>query len=424
MIIEDEYLFRDRIIVNYDGAFEYKINQLLIRQVSKMDYTQSKLSFRILKVLKYLRLYGFKRTLNKVRSAYHMKKEYAVLPVIDKTNVAGHVGILGCGNFSYSTIAHYLKKNYGYVIHGVMDLNLARAASLCEAYGANYYTDDAEKVISDDAINLVYIASNHASHAEYAIRALKNNKSVHIEKPPVVSDDQLFRLCYAMEHSKGSVGLGYNRPQSSLGQKVQKAIDSQSGPMMINWFIAAHELEDEHWYFAPEEGGRVLGNLCHWIDYTLSLIPEGSRFPVKITPATSNKFKSDFVISYEFADGSLAVLTMSSKGHTFEGVSERLSIHRGNVLISLMDFEKLTIKNLNKVKVINPIYRDHGHESAITRSYQNLQNMGGYTVKELWESGNLMLRTKEAVETESSIVAYGYDNNLNAPKANSKEVYS
>lgn len=381
-----------------------------------MDYTQSKLGFRILKVVKYLKIYGFSRTLNKVKAAYHMKKQYTELPVLKKKSIKGGVGILGSGNFAFSTIGHYLKKNYGNVITGTMDVNIHRAASLSERFGGNYYTQDADKIITDEEIDIVYIASNHASHAEYAIKALRQNKSVHIEKPPVVSDDQLKRLCDVMKSSKGKVGLGYNRPQSPLGKLVQKSVDSESGPMMINWFIAAHELEDEHWYFKPEEGGRVLGNLCHWIDYTLSLVPEKQRFPVKIIPSTSQKYKSDFVISFEFADGSLAVLTMSSKGHTFEGVSERLSIHRGNVLISLMDFETLTIKNLNSVKNYKPMHRDHGHEGAITRSYENVRKGYGVSVQQLWESANLMLRTKEAVETESIVFANSYESTFSTNK--------
>lgn len=376
-----------------------------------MDYTQSSLWFRVLKVLRYVRIYGLKRTLNKVRSAYHMKRTFQELPKLSSSNDKAHVGIIGCGNFGYSTIAYYLKKNFGDVIRGAMDVDLNKAASLGSSFNAHYYTNDAAKIINDDSIDTIYIASNHASHAEYAIQALNNNKNVHIEKPPVVSDDQLKRLCEAMRSSTGNVGLGYNRPQSPLGRKVQASLSKQTGPMMINWFIAAHELEDDHWYFSEEEGGRVLGNLCHWIDYTLSLIPREERFPVKITPATSNKFKSDFVVSYEFTDGSLAVLTMSSKGHTFEGVSERLSVHRGNVLVSLMDFEKLVVKDLHKVEKSTPLFRDHGHEGAITRSYRAPSDNSGCLVKDVWESANLMLRTKEAVETESVVIAYAYDEN-------------
>ncbi|PHR52755.1 MAG: hypothetical protein COA47_17590, partial [Robiginitomaculum sp.] len=186
-----------------------------------MDYTKSPLKFRLLKVWKYLWLFGFTRTLNKVKAAYHMKKKFDQLPTINGGNRKGHVGIIGSGNFSFSTIAFYLRKNYGSVVSGVMDVNINRAASLCESYKGNYYTDNARTILEDENIDLVYIASNHATHAEYAIEALNNNKSVHIEKPPVVSDDQLSRLCDAMKTSKGSVGLGYNRPQSPLGQKVQ-----------------------------------------------------------------------------------------------------------------------------------------------------------------------------------------------------------
>jgi len=43
--------------------------------------------------------------------------------------------------------------------------------------------DGRGKVIQDPAIDLVYVASNHASHADYAIAALEAGKSVHIEKP-------------------------------------------------------------------------------------------------------------------------------------------------------------------------------------------------------------------------------------------------
>lgn len=378
-----------------------------------IDYTKSPLKFRILKVLKYVRLFGITRTLNKVRAAYHMKKTYVSLPEIKTHKPEAHVGLIGCGNFAYSTIAYYLRKNFGRVICGTMDLDLNKAASLCERHGGNYYTDDANKIISDENIDLVYIASNHATHAEFAICALNAGKSVHIEKPPVVNEDQLQRLCNAIRASGGTVGLGYNRPQSPIGRKIQAAIDSQSGPMMINWFIAAHELEDSHWYFSPAEGGRVLGNLCHWIDYTLSLVPENSRFPVTIIPASSSKSQSDFVVSYEFADGSLAVITMSSKGHTFEGVAERLNVHRGNVLLAMSDFQALTIKTDHRSRDHSGFYRDHGHEGAITRSYKmradrldadSRESM----IKDIWESANLMLRTKDAIENGKKITAYGY----------------
>ena len=47
-------------------------------------------------------------------------------------------------------------------------------------------------------ITTVFIASNHSSHAEYAVSCIEAGKDVHIEKPHVVSKQQLDFLCEAM----------------------------------------------------------------------------------------------------------------------------------------------------------------------------------------------------------------------------------
>ncbi|MAE94843.1 MAG: hypothetical protein CL910_09300 [Deltaproteobacteria bacterium] len=126
-----------------------------------MDYTREPLLFRFLKVARYARLYGPSRTLVKIRGQYHTKRNFAELPEPRPTAGSGqHVGILGCGNFAYSVIAYYLRKNHGNVIRAAMDTHIERAASLFQAYGMSYYTDDASKVIADPEIDLIYVASN------------------------------------------------------------------------------------------------------------------------------------------------------------------------------------------------------------------------------------------------------------------------
>lgn len=377
-----------------------------------MDYTKQSLKFKIKKTLRYIRLYGFRRTLTKVKGQYHMKKKYATLPSIpDASDKGGHVGLIGCGNFAFSNIAYYLKKNYGQVIRGCMDIDINKAASLFEEYGLRYYTDDAEKIISDPDIDLVYIASNHASHAEYAIEALKAGKSVHIEKPHVVREDQIERLCLAISESKGKVGLGFNRPNSRIGKAIKKYLDSQSGPSMLNWFVAGHEISPEHWYFKAEEGGRILGNLCHWTDFIFQLVAPENRHPITITPTRGEKSDCDIAVTYIFGDGSIAAITFSAKGHTFEGVRERFSAHKGNVLISMDDFKDLTIEVLDKKIKVSPIFREHGHESNITGSYKMLDKSeaSGCTMKYVWETAELFLKTRQSLEENRVITVLPFD---------------
>jgi predicted dehydrogenase len=377
-----------------------------------MDYTAAPLIFRLRKALRYLRLYGLRRTIIKVRGQYHMQKRYATLPGNDRAGPAGaHVGLIGCGNYAFSVIAYYLRKHRGNVIRGCMDIDINHAASLFEHYNAAYYTSDPDRIISDPDIDLVFIASNHASHAEYAIKALEAGKDVHIEKPHVVTLEQLERLVTAAKRSSGRVlSLGYNRPRSRIGRKIRETLWAQAGESMQSWFIAGHEIADDHWYFQPAEGGRVLGNLCHWTDLTMKMMTPEGRFPIKITPTRSAKSDCDIAVSYTFGDGSIGVITFSAKGHAFEGVKERYAAHRGNALIAMDDFQSLRIDIVDKKTQVKLRNRDHGHAASIKHSYESSRDRSaaGCSMAEIWETGTLFLLTKEALETDRVLAMDSY----------------
>lgn len=386
----------------------------LANNPAKMDYASQSFLFKIKKALRYVRLYGLARTLVKIEGQYHMKKTYALLPGFRPKAYAGaHVGIIGCGNFAFSNIAYYLRKNYGNVMHAAMDIALNRAASLFQKYGLNYYSNDVEKIISDPVVDIIFIASNHASHAEYAIKALEAGKCVHIEKPHVVNHDQLIRLCSAIEKSEGKVALGFNRPHSRIGQAIKGYLDSQSGSAIYNWFIAGHQIEPDNWYFKEEEGGRILGNLCHWTDFIYRLVSPENRYPLLIKPTRACKSDTDIAVTYTFGDGSIAVITFSAKGHTFEGVRERFAAHRGNVLISMDDFKDLTVEVVDKKHRIRQLLRDHGHENTIRQSYEMVRPTGarnpGCSVNYVWESADLFLGTKKALEEDTVVTLHAYD---------------
>jgi len=379
-----------------------------------MDYTTASLAFRIKKALRYVRLYGVRRTLAKVRGQYHMRARFDPLPAVpDPPRAGGHVGLIGCGNYAFSNIAYYLKKSYGDVMRAAMDIDPHKAASLWRSYGLRYYTDDAERLISDPQIDLLYIASNHATHAEYAIRGLEAGKSVHIEKPHVVTLDQLVRLCRAMAASRGRVGLGFNRPGSRLGRALLQHLESETGPAMFNWFLAGHELPPDHWYFRAEEGGRVLGNLCHWTDFLYCMVSPAARYPITIHPTRAKASDCDIAVSYVFGDGSIAALTFSAKGHTFEGVRETFAAHRGNVLIALNDFKTMTVEIVDlRIRYRNR-FRDHGHERRIRASYEMARPGApadaGATVGYVWETAELFLETREALERDETRVVQAFD---------------
>ena len=374
-----------------------------------MDYTKSPLWFRIRKVLRYARMYGVSRTLAKVRGQYHMHAQYDVLPVRKKSaSGARHVGIIGCGNFAFSTIAYHLNKEVGQVLRGVMDIDIHRAASLFEHYRAAYYTTDAEEVLSDPAIDLVYIASNHASHAEYAIAAIEAGKAVHIEKPHVVNEDQLHRLLATAETvGNALIRLGFNRPLSPLSQHLLTTMDTQEGTSIINWFVAGHKLDPDHWYLHPSEGGRVLGNLCHWTDFNLHLIPTEGRYPIRIIPGRADRSDCNIAVSCVFGDGSISTITFSEKGEPFEGVHEQLHVHKGDLLVSMTNFSELVIENMECKNRFRPLFRQHGHKQTILASYGMSERGGnapGVDIEYIRQTAELFLATRAALEADREIV--------------------
>lgn len=383
------------------------------RLPAALDYTRQPLPFRLRKVLRYVQLYGPQRTVVKVRSQYHMAKSYQRLPSIPaQASSNGHVGIIGCGKFAYAQVAYYLAKEYGSVVRGAMDIDIRHAASLFERYGLAYYTDEPDRLLDDPAIDLIFIASNHASHAEYAIQALEHGKHVHIEKPHVVSRDQLVRLCAAMQKSDTQVALGFNRPRSTFGIEVREALAAQRGPAMFNWFIAGHELPPDHWYYSDAEGGRVLGNLCHWTDFVYQLVPPDARYPITIRPTRAEQSDCDIAVTFQFGDGTIAAITFSAKGHTFEGVRERFAAHRGDALISLDDFQTLRIDVGSRRTTRRLLTRDHGHQANIHNSYR-LSRPGesrgeACSLSYVWETGELFLGAKQALEENRTVTLERY----------------
>ena len=342
----------------------------------------------------------------KVKGQYHMQKKYDCLPdLTNNRNTNGKIGLIGCGNFGYSNIAYYINQKNKNIMRGCMDKDISRAASTYEQFNFEYYTNNASKIIEDPEIKLVYIASNHASHTEYAIDCIKAGKHIHIEKPHVVTSDQLNRLIKVMQtYPNVNVHLGFNRPRSRLFCTLKKFLDEQSGPLMINWFIAGHAIPDDHWYFDCKEGGRVLGNLCHWTDLTLHLVGLESAFPCYIVPATPENAKSDFVVSIKFADRSCASITFSAKGHTFEGVREVLNLHKGDVLANLTDFHKLSLDVVEKRHVYSSFYRDHGHKANIMNSYKSIdEDSSGECIEYVRATALFFLAIKDAIDQDKCI---------------------
>ena len=195
---------------------------------------------------------------------------------------------------------------------------------------------------------------------------------------------------------------------------MMTALGEQSGPLMVNWFIAGHMIPDDHWYYSEAEGGRILGNLCHWTDLTLNMVGFENAFPCEITAISAPEAKADFSVSILFADKSLAGITFSAKGDTFEGVKEVLNVHRGDVLLSMTDFHTLRIVQGHVRRKYQGLFRDHGHGANITNSYEAVRSgdrSKSVSIAQSEATARLFLGVADAVNRQERIVLPAIDGN-------------
>lgn len=373
------------------------------------DYGTVPVVHRLRKVANYLRMYGVRRTLAKVRAQKHLKvssgfeSDTWMNPQCATPELEGrNVGIVGCGNFAYGNIAYFLSMENRGFLRATCDVQPALAQSLCRDYGGVYATVSSSVILNDNDISLLYIATNHSTHAQLAIAALKAGKDVHIEKPIVTSREELRELVDTMStYPTSKVFLGFNRPHAELFVKLKAILDRIQEPMTMSWFVIGHEIPPDHWYRSETEGGRVLGNLSHWTDACLNLVGWQNAFPVEVCALSGSINDPDMQVLLRFGDGSTASVTYTARGYVPDGVHETLHVQKGSTQVTLKDFDRLTLKAGFRRRIFRRWPRDHGHRRNIVRSYraQSASASQGDSLQRL-EAGELVvLAVRDALRT-------------------------
>lgn len=325
----------------------------------------------IIKIYRFYKLYGFTRTyvktMGRVRS-----KHLPTLPVaIFKRKK--HVGIIGCGQFSFATIGFFLRKNRGAIIKKCYDIDDNNSDTFSRYYKTSS-VNDVDSIINDSDISLVYIASNHASHTEYAIKALEKGKNVYVEKPISTSFEQFALLNKAISQKTSEIYVGYNRPFSKAIQKVKKYMPKERVPITLNCFVIGHVISEDHWYRKPEEGTRVCGNLGHWIDLSIHMLSSysiPSLWNVNIAYSNLDESDDNLTVTLTTENSDLITLILTSREEPFEGINESINIQAGNLIAKIDDFRKVDIwqdENKTKRKYLR---KDVGHNRAILQPFTN-----------------------------------------------------
>ncbi len=112
-----------------------------------------------------------------------------------------NVGILGSG-FIVPVFIQNAQNVEGYHIRGLWARNLEKAKAFEDR--ADYVTDDLDKLLSDEEIDVIYVALPNGLHYQYAKKALEAGKNALCEKPFTVTSAQAQEL-FDLASSKGLI---------------------------------------------------------------------------------------------------------------------------------------------------------------------------------------------------------------------------
>lgn len=251
------------------------------------------------------------------------------------------VGMIGAGNFSTSTLLPMISKIKDLEIRAVASATGVSGKTVGEKYGAKYVTTNYEEIIEDESIDLVVVATRHNLHAEIAEKALEAGKDVHVEKPLALDREELQAVVDAEQGSDCRLMVGYNRRFSEPAQEIKEQLSGSNSPLMAQYRINAGTVPSDHWTIDPEEGGgRIIGEVCHFVDLLQFFTESDPKRVYAAGPAIpeDSPTRQNVQVVIEFEDGSTGTVTYTTLGDDSEG-KESIEIFQGGETFRIDDFK-------------------------------------------------------------------------------------
>ena len=297
-------------------------------------------------------------------SRIYLKKN---IPAITPKERQLTVGFIGAGNFAQGYLIPALKSLKGVQLRGVATARGINAHSVAKKFGFSFCTSDHAEILEDPEICCIFIATRHDLHADLVVKALQHNKHVFVEKPLALSEEELTAVIAAYRTSPGELMVGFNRRFSPLIHEVKQFLGSLRTPLTIHYRINAGFSPKTHWAQDPiEGGGRILGEVCHFVDL-IQYLTEAEPIKVYAESISSNNSRivntDNINITIKLQDGSIGIITYVSMGDTSLG-KERIEIFSDNSTAIINDFKFAELYRDQKLKKIREHGKGHREEIA------------------------------------------------------------
>jgi predicted dehydrogenase len=300
------------------------------------------------------------------------------------------IGLIGAGLYARGTLLPALSKIEGLRHVGVSTSTGLSARHVGEKWGFEYCTTDYHELLSDPDIQALIILTRHASHARLVTEALRAGKAVFVEKPLALDEQQLADVVAAYQ-SKAACGqgpsseasgaeprppflmVGFNRRFAPDTLHVRRAMAASQGPFLLHIRANAGYIPADSWVHHPDEGGgRIIGELCHYVDLANALT---ASHPVRVSASeahVSQDLRDNLSVVMDMADGSVATITYASTGDKSFS-REHVEVFGGGMAATIANFKGSAITRGGRTARRRSWDVDRGHSAELVAFFTALR---------------------------------------------------
>ncbi|WP_079141571.1 bi-domain-containing oxidoreductase [Streptomyces sp. LUP30] len=284
------------------------------------------------------------------------------------------LAFVGAGNYATSMLLPHLSQREGVELSTVVTTTALSAANAQRKFGFARATTDLDAVLGDESVDAVFVVTRHSSHAELTRKALLAGKTVFVEKPLALDQDELADVLAAVEESGNDrLQVGFNRRFAPLLQEAKKQFGVRTGPASLRYLVNAGRLDHGSWYLRQgTEGSRFAGEGGHFVDTASWLL---GADPVSVY-AVATPGNEDVQVVLGYPDGSTATISYVTTGAS-GFPKETLDLVADGKVLRLDDFVRASVHSRKRwVSSRLPKARDKG-QSAELAAFVRAVRTGG-----------------------------------------------
>ncbi|MBK9982056.1 MAG: Gfo/Idh/MocA family oxidoreductase [Saprospiraceae bacterium] len=271
-----------------------------------------------------------------------------------------NIGIVGAGEFAEFAAKAFLKIN-GIHIVGVTDINEASGRKMAVAVNAKFHNNITD-LLTDDSIDLVYIATPPYLHFRQSEMAFRAGKHVICEKPAALRTIEAETLAaYAKENNLLYV-VNLMQRYNPLYAIVKTIIDEKWLGDFVHGFFENYASDEklipEHWFWDEEKsGGIFIEHGVHFFDMFSGWLGEGeliSSFEIQ-RPGVEEKIIDRVQADVLYQDGPVNFYHGFNQPKLLDRQELRLQFDRGDITLYEWIPVKIRLHGLLKVQQVEKL---------------------------------------------------------------------